>query len=164
MMANGIYLVRFRSKESCEKVLNAGPLLFDSRPVVIKRWEPGIILENEKISKVLVWIRLPGLHLKFWGQNSLIKIGSLIGKPIKTDKIIATKERLEYARLMVEVTIDGVMPEEIEFMDENGHIVLEKVVYELKPVTCSKCENMGHSDVHCPNLNRTKRDRYKDGT
>ncbi|XP_021739730.1 uncharacterized protein LOC110706131 [Chenopodium quinoa] len=162
LLSNGVYLVRFRGKENMEKVLSGGPVMFDNRPVIMKRWEPGINLEKEGIKEVPIWVRLPGLNLKFWGQTSLMKIGKLIGRPVKTDKITANKEKLEYARLMVEVPVDGEFSAEIDFLDEKGVTVNQKVSYEWKPINCNKCKGMGHDEGNCPNLWTRKQNRRRE--
>ncbi|XP_021739502.1 uncharacterized protein LOC110705891 [Chenopodium quinoa] len=111
----------------------------------------GLNLAEETIDEVPVWIRMAGLDLKFWGQNALMKLASLVGKPVRTDKETATKERLDFARIMVEFKFNVVLPDHIEFLDENGQNVNQKIEYEWRPVVCKVCEGMGHADPHCPN-------------
>ncbi|XP_021759133.1 uncharacterized protein LOC110724042 [Chenopodium quinoa] len=80
-----------------------------------------------------------------------MKLASLIAKPIKTDKATATKERLEYARIMVEVKFNVELPECIEFLDEFGNTLKQEVKYEWKPRVCRVCGGIGHDDTQCPN-------------
>ncbi|XP_021738082.1 uncharacterized protein LOC110704583 [Chenopodium quinoa] len=119
-MNNGIFVVRFKEYAGRERALNAGPVFFDKNPVIAKKWVPGLDLTEEKVEVIPVWVRLPGLDLRFWGQSTLMKIGSLVGKPLNMDRAIATKELIAYARLLVEVKIGTKLIENIEFMDENG--------------------------------------------
>ncbi|XP_021743061.1 uncharacterized protein LOC110709156 isoform X1 [Chenopodium quinoa] len=161
LLPSGVYLVRFRSKENMEKVMNGGPVMFDSRQVIMKKWEPGINLDKEGVCEVPIWVRLPGLQLKFWGQSALMKIGQLIGKPVKTDKVTKNKEKLEYARLMIEVSVDGEYPTKIEFLDEVGANVSQRVIYEWKPIHCRSCTGMGHSESECPMQWQTQQDRRR---
>lgn len=58
---------------------------------------------DEEISSIPVWRNLPGLPLECWNATALGKITSKVGKPISTDKLTYTKERLSYARVLVEV-------------------------------------------------------------
>ncbi|XP_021768873.1 uncharacterized protein LOC110733167 [Chenopodium quinoa] len=105
----------------------------------------------EPVDLVPIWVRMPGLNLKYWGQKALMKLASLIGKPIRTDKVTATKERLEYAQIMVEVKFNAELPECIEFLDELGNTVKQEVNYQWKPRVCRVCGGIGHDDAQCPN-------------
>ncbi|XP_021759465.1 uncharacterized protein LOC110724351 [Chenopodium quinoa] len=148
---NGVFLVRFRMEEGRERVLVARHIFFDRKPVVAKRWEPGIKLRDEGVQEVPVWIRLPRLDLKFWGQSSLMNLAGAVGKPVQIDRATATKELMAYARIMVQINVNEEMIEEIEFLDENGKVMHQKVIYEWKPVIFSTCSGMGHDSSQCPN-------------
>ncbi|KAL9227917.1 hypothetical protein vseg_003552 [Gypsophila vaccaria] len=50
---------------------------------------------------------------------------------------------------MVEVTVDESLPETVAFKDENGDLMQIKVEYEWKPITCAKCNQLGHHTEHC---------------
>ncbi|XP_021724874.1 uncharacterized protein LOC110692183 [Chenopodium quinoa] len=52
---------------------------------------------------------------------------------------------------MVEVTINGTLPEFIEFLDEEGNRIKQAVQFEWKPVECLMCKGMGHVEQDCPN-------------
>lgn len=60
-------------------------------------------------------VRLMDLELKYWGQNTLMKLVGLILKPIKTDRATAMKELLSYAGVMVEMSIEEEFPEVLTF-------------------------------------------------
>ncbi|XP_021764014.1 uncharacterized protein LOC110728680 [Chenopodium quinoa] len=150
-MPDGVFLVRFGSIEGRDASMNAGPMLFDRKPLIVRKRKPRINLREEKISTVPVWVRLPGSDLKFWGKSTLMKIGGLVGVPLKLDIATANKELIEYARVLIEVEINGSFMEHIEFLDENGGNVKQEVIFVWKPVTCSMCKGMGHTVDICPN-------------
>ena len=58
--------------------------------------------------------------IKYWGANTLMKLTSRIGKPIKTDKVTAQKERWDAVRVMAEVKFGDELPDQIEFENENS--------------------------------------------
>lgn len=58
--------------------------MYDNKPVIIKSWSLDIDLLSETVKVVPTWIKLPGLPLKYRGQNALNKIVGLVGKPIMT--------------------------------------------------------------------------------
>ncbi|KAJ8429696.1 hypothetical protein Cgig2_004495 [Carnegiea gigantea] len=92
---------------------------------------------------------LPELDIKYWGMQSLSKIGSLLGCPLRTDKYTKEKSMLKYARLMVEMPLEGHFPEYIEFANEKGLLLRQKVIYEWLPIKCDKCKIFRHTHDQC---------------
>ncbi|KAL2924890.1 Zinc metalloproteinase nas-36 [Bienertia sinuspersici] len=45
----------------------------------MKQWSPDIELHKENVKTVPIWIRMPNLDLKYWGQGCLHKLGDIIG-------------------------------------------------------------------------------------
>ncbi|KAJ8419451.1 hypothetical protein Cgig2_023657 [Carnegiea gigantea] len=64
------------------------------------------------------------LDTKFWGNDSFSKIRSTLGSPLKTYK---------YARLLINISLDGLFPDYIEFFNENQVSIRQQVIYEWKP-------------------------------
>ncbi|XP_074278255.1 uncharacterized protein LOC141601848 [Silene latifolia] len=114
------------------RVLQAGPIFFDNKPVVVKEWTPTTKLIKEAVDKVPIWIRFYGLPLKFWG-NALKKIARLVGVPVRCDSNTQLKTFLGYARVMVEVKVGDVLPDVVEFDDEMDIHHRQIVHYEWKP-------------------------------
>lgn len=75
------------------------------RPLLLKIMPKWFDFNGEDISYIPVWIYLPNLPLECWNAASLGKITSKVGKPIITDRLMETKERLSYARVLVEVDV-----------------------------------------------------------
>ncbi|XP_021770613.1 uncharacterized protein LOC110734771 [Chenopodium quinoa] len=150
-MANGVFVVHFKNLNGREKAIEAGLIAFDRKLVILKRWRSGINFLEEKLDSVPIWVRFPRLNLRFCGLNALMKLSGLIGKVIKMDRATATKDLIEYARVLIEVQINGDLPDSIEFLDENGAKVSQKVVFEWRPIRCSNCYGMGHMAEQCPN-------------
>ncbi|KAL9241053.1 hypothetical protein vseg_015211 [Gypsophila vaccaria] len=147
-MPNGIFLVRFKTKENQEHVLQSGHYLFDNKPLIYRPWSKDLELKKTKIEMVPVWVQLHNLPLKFWGK-SLSKIAGLLGKYIKNDLATEERSKIGYARVMVELKIDQQLLEHIYFKDELGLLVTVGVEYEWKPVTCANCHGMGHLKEEC---------------
>ena len=104
-----------------------------------------------------IWVKLPGLPFKCWGEKSLFKIVGQMGKAIKMNDATKAKNRLSYARVMVEVAIQNQHPELVQFCNEHGNIVDQKLEYEWKPVQCGKCLGFGHDNEHCRKLEGKKK-------
>ncbi|XP_074291071.1 uncharacterized protein LOC141617832 [Silene latifolia] len=159
-LPNGVFLVRFPTKECQQLVLQQGFPMFDNKPPVVKPWTESCSLHKERVKYVPTWLRLCGLPLKFWGKSSLEKIAGLIGKFIKRDAWSVYgfnfSTRLGFAHLLVEVEIGQDFPEKLQFLDEKGNDVTILVEYEWKPTVCGLCKGIGHTTDLCKKKNADK--------
>ncbi|KAJ8424616.1 hypothetical protein Cgig2_000539 [Carnegiea gigantea] len=95
-------------------------------------------LHTENIKSLPIWVQLPELDIRFWGNGSLSKVGSCLGIPLKTDKYTKERIMLKYARLLIDIPLDGPFPDYIDFFDE-----------EEKPIKCTHCKMFGYEDTSC---------------
>ncbi|XP_020240887.1 uncharacterized protein LOC109819544 [Asparagus officinalis] len=153
----GIFLFKFKNKDEMNDILVNGPWFFGSRPLLLKAWSSGD--EIEKLNDYIypMWIQFPALRLNLWNSKSLSKIASLIGKPIATDKLTASRQRLSYARVLVEAHMPAPLPDQISIQGPNGVMIKQKVIYELKPKWCDKCKIVGHDTMYCRRFPKTQR-------
>ncbi|KAL2938105.1 50S ribosomal protein L24 [Bienertia sinuspersici] len=87
---------------------------------------------------------MPGLDIKYWGERILFKIIGQVGKGLKVDRATASRERLLYARVLIEIQIGQEFVVTITFQNENGKVMEQRVEYEWKPLVCTKCKGFGH--------------------
>lgn len=83
-------------------------------------------------------------------HRNMSTIGSVIGKPLYTDRFTKSIERLSYARLCVEIDVAEELPDIAIIITEYGGTHLQKFIYDWKPSRCSSC-CFGHGDLQCPN-------------
>ena len=72
-----------------------------------------------------------------------------MGIPLKTYRYTKDKIMLKYARLLVEMPLDGSFPEYIEFANEKDVLIRQRVVYEWLPIKCSHYSMFGHTQDVC---------------
>jgi hypothetical protein len=101
------------------------------------------------MTHVPVWVKLPNLPLKCWTPRCLSKLASVLGKPIQCDKLTSTKERLSYARVLVEVDLLEDLRSSIDVVLPNGNPLCQKVIYKTLPKFCKSCKVFGHSIRAC---------------
>ncbi|XP_010686891.1 uncharacterized protein LOC104901048 [Beta vulgaris subsp. vulgaris] len=106
-------------------------------------------MDKSNVDMVPIWIKMGGLSIKYWGERSLFKIAGLVGRAVKMDEATKTKDRLSYARVMVEVSMKQQLPDSISFCNEYGKMVEQKIEYEWRPVVCKKCSGVGHNEEDC---------------
>lgn len=96
-----------------------------------------------------MWVQLPELDLKYWSPTALSKLASLLRTPIMADKNTQEKNKVQFARILIEMEIKEHVPERIYFENEHKVLMQQDVVYEWKPVVCGKCKGYGHETDHC---------------
>ncbi|XP_020255648.1 uncharacterized protein LOC109832661 [Asparagus officinalis] len=157
LLKSGLFLFRFNTKEEMNDIMENGPWFFGSRPILLKFWTIEEEIEKSFENTYPIWIQLPGLRLNLWNTKCLSKIASVIGKPIATDKLTANRQRLLYARVLVEVKMPSMLPDHISIQGSNGKMINQRVQYEWKPKWCDYCKQLGHDAKFCRRQIRTQR-------
>ncbi|XP_062085659.1 uncharacterized protein LOC133791759 [Humulus lupulus] len=135
--------------ENRDGILNGRYQFFDRKPLIMKRWDPNSKFTRETILTVPVLAQLSNLELKYWGERSMAKIAGTIGKMVKQDRATLAREKLQYARVLIEVSFTKELPNQIKFEDEKGDYVYVDVQYEWKPDICLQCKGIGHRKEVC---------------
>ncbi|KAJ8422267.1 LOW QUALITY PROTEIN: hypothetical protein Cgig2_000655 [Carnegiea gigantea] len=139
LFRKGVFLVQFVSMHDELEVVKKGVFYFDSKPLIVKGWNPEMDMHTDDINSLPIWVQLPALDIKYWGAESLSKIGSTIGIPLKTNRYTKDRTMLKYARLLINVSLDSPFLNFIEFLNDHDVLIRQQVVYEWKPVKCSHC-------------------------
>ncbi|KAJ8435470.1 hypothetical protein Cgig2_021103 [Carnegiea gigantea] len=132
MVRKGLFLVRFVQLQ--DKLT----------PFIVKGWNPDMDINTESIQFLPLWVQFPELYIKYWGLDSLSKLGSLIGIPLKKDRYTKEKTMIKYAQLLIEVPMAGPFPDFIEFFNEHGELIRQSIKFEWKPSKCNHCGMYGH--------------------
>lgn len=74
------------------------------------------------------------------------------------DSSTEKKVGLNYSVLLIEIQLNGVLPENIMFRNVKGYLIEQKVKYEWKPTLCFYCDKYGHGMEVCRKKNVTKKD------
>jgi len=146
---SGWLVFKFQSDEDRLKVLNGGPYFAYGSNLMLKILPSCFRFEGVDISSVPIWIQLPGLPLDCWNARALSKIVSKVGKPITTDKLTRTKERLSFARVLVEVDVSTEVVTDVEIRLPTGDVYHQLVISEFTPKFCSRCKSFGHVVDSC---------------
>ncbi|XP_062114379.1 uncharacterized protein LOC133825461 [Humulus lupulus] len=155
-LGQGVFIVRFNTVEQRDFVLNNGIMFFDKKPLIMKPWNANDDFKKEDMQQVPIWIQLTNLDLKYWGEQSLFKIVSQIGQQLKIDPVTKSKGKLNFARIMIEVSIAQSFPSIISFINEKDCQMDVMVHYEWKPIVCSHCKGLGHESTLCKKQNGSK--------
>ena len=146
---NGWLVFRFENPQDRDNVLKKGPYFVFGRPLLLKVMPEDFEFEEKRNSELPVWINLPKLPLTCWNPAILSKIASKVGKAVATDRLTVTKEKIAYARVLVEVDASKELVREVRMRMPSGKIWHQEVIYEMEPKYCIGCRTFGHSVKSC---------------
>ncbi|KAJ8420053.1 hypothetical protein Cgig2_000801 [Carnegiea gigantea] len=73
-----------------------------------------------------MYVQFSELDIRYWGLERLNKLGSVLGIPIKTNRVRKGKIALQYARMLIKMKVDGPFPNYIDFINDSdmmlGHV------------------------------------------
>ncbi|KAJ8420548.1 hypothetical protein Cgig2_032656 [Carnegiea gigantea] len=97
-------------------------------------------INTDAITSLPIWVQFPELDIKYWGLQSLSKLGSMLGIALQIDK---------FTKLLVEMPLEGSFLDYIEFANERNALIRQNAKYECIPLKCSHCKMFGHIVDHC---------------
>ena len=56
-----------------EDVIEGGPWLFQGQPIVLQKWEPGMVLRKLQHTQVPMWIKLRHFPVELWTDEGLVR-------------------------------------------------------------------------------------------
>ncbi|KAJ6871107.1 hypothetical protein NC652_036702 [Populus alba x Populus x berolinensis] len=142
---SGWLVYQFKNVDDKLVVLAEGPYSVYGRPLLLQLMSEYFNISTKNMTKVLVWVKFPNLPLKCWSIQGLSKISSVLGKPLQSDKLTATMERLSFARVLIELDLLDELPSSIPICLPNGTTLNQSVVYETFPRFYKHCRVLGHS-------------------
>lgn len=133
LISHGIFIVRLKTMENRDRILNnPRPFIDFKNPVFLKAWVPDMEICKEEIRSVLIWVQIRDLDFKYWGEKSLSKFVSMIGKYVRVDQTTQSREKLQFSKVLVEVGVSQQFPEVISFINEKKEKVQLHIEYGLE--------------------------------
>uniref|UniRef100_A0A803Q2L2 CCHC-type domain-containing protein n=1 Tax=Cannabis sativa TaxID=3483 RepID=A0A803Q2L2_CANSA len=83
------------------------------------------------------------------GESSLFKIVGQLWEPLQVDNVTKNRDKLQYPRILTQVSLSQDFPDKIAFIDEFNHELELDVKYEWMPLVCYNCSGIGHSTKDC---------------
>ncbi|GFS28741.1 hypothetical protein Acr_00g0003640 [Actinidia rufa] len=159
--SSGWIVFKFDNLEGRDNTLQGGPYMVFGRPLLLKILPDYFSFKYEELSCFPVWVQFKNLPLELWCEYALSRLGSKIGKPMFADKLTARRERISYARVLVEVDVAKPITQEIHIILPNGDSVQQEVFYENLPLFCTHCKTISHSTKSCKVLEKFAATRNK---
>lgn len=100
-------------------------------------------------SNKLIQVKLPGLPIKLWTNDTLIYVGNAIGKFVYVDlKCLGAKDK-RVAQILIEKEYRGGFPDHI-YLHWGDINLQQRLDFWGVPFHCSTCHRIGHLKNHCP--------------
>jgi len=140
------YVTRFTNTEDYDHVLLNGPWMIGDNYLVIREWVPNFVPEEDSVTKLTAWVRIPKLSVEYFNKNFLLqKIGTKIGRVLRVDSTTENVERGQYTRMSVEVDLTKPLLSKFRL---NGRVW--GIQHEGLKMICFKCGRQGHKEESCP--------------
>ncbi|KAL4366348.1 hypothetical protein GQ457_05G002760 [Hibiscus cannabinus] len=144
---NDFFLVKFSDRDDYMKVLTDGPWTIFGHYLTVEQWSTDFQPTQASPSRLMAWIRLPGLPLTLYKRSFIEAIGNQIGSMIKIDSQTDNGCRGRFARLAVSLNLHRPLVSKLII---NGRT--QVVEYESLPAVCFNCGVYGHLKDICPKL------------
>jgi len=139
------YVTRFTNMEDYDHVMLNGPWMIGDNYLVIREWVPNFVPEEDHITKLTAWVRIPKLSVEYFNKQFLLhKIGQKIGRVLKIDNTTENVVRGQYTRLCVEVDLTKPLLSKFRL---NGRVW--GIQYEGLKMICFACGRQGHKEDTC---------------
>ena len=109
MVNEGLFLVRFNSKEVQVKAYVVTRLLFDKKSFIIKPSDANMCHEKSSITTMPIWVKLPKFNVRYWGESTLRNIVGYLSQ-LKIENVTLKIERMWYAQVIVDMDINEGFP------------------------------------------------------
>lgn len=143
------FLFKFSCKEDYDKVWDNGPCFLNGKSFLFQKWQCDFRPTKANFSEISLWIKLPNFPLCCWNPAGISKVASRVGIPLAVDSLTASKARLTFARVCVQVNTSSPLPDTIP-INLNGLEFDQEVLYDWKPSFCNSCSSFSHDDNSYP--------------
>ncbi|GLT96029.1 hypothetical protein SLE2022_136780 [Rubroshorea leprosula] len=137
-MGGNLVLIEEENPECIKELVDGNLQWVSSYFERIKFWSPTDIAEER-----FVWVRIQGLLLHAWTEESLSTIGNHVGKTVKVDEHTLSKECLDVARILVSTKSKTGINEEFLLKVKNNsyNITLVEENWRSDPWWLNKIDN-----------------------
>ncbi|GFY92742.1 hypothetical protein Acr_08g0011380 [Actinidia rufa] len=137
------------SMEDQSKVLENGLYIIYGSPLLLKPMPKYFNFGKEAISSFPIWVQLRNIPLLMWKSMVFGKIYSKLGRPIHVDKLTAQRERVTYARCLVEVDMAKDLVHSVMLQSPDREDYEQVIYYENFPRLCPHCRVVGQTKESC---------------
>ncbi|XP_019460141.1 PREDICTED: uncharacterized protein LOC109359901 [Lupinus angustifolius] len=147
-LGKGFYEFSFSSLEDMRSVCATGSWNLRSGFLRLFLWTPDFNPSIQKLSHCQCWVKITGLPQEYWSPRIIFSIAGGIGTPISLDEATNNRTFGHFARVLVDVSLKGNIPDQI-LVEREGYAFFVGIEYENLPDFCSGCQSIGHLLSNC---------------
>ncbi|XP_039058910.1 uncharacterized protein LOC120202561 [Hibiscus syriacus] len=130
LAGSNLFVFSFDNSLARDWVLENGPWHVQHKPLFLRKWEPNLKELHFDLDRMPIWIQLFNVPLELFSKKGLSYITSAIGKPLHMDSITASRARLEYSRVCVEISVGSKIPDFVDVLLYDESVVRIKGVID----------------------------------
>ncbi|GKC19228.1 probable indole-3-pyruvate monooxygenase YUCCA10, partial [Tanacetum coccineum] len=160
MNSKSFFFFKFASIEGVNGVLENGPWLIRSAPIIVKKWTASANLLKEDLKSVPIWVKFHDIPIVEFTANGLSVMDTKLGNPIMlysytSSMCLQSWGRMNYARALIYIRADLELKEDmviaIPNVEDDGEVLhTVRVEYKWEPPRCGVCMVFGYDDMLCP--------------
>ncbi|XP_028550583.1 uncharacterized protein LOC114579597 [Dendrobium catenatum] len=147
-LSDGFFLFKFSNAKDFDLVWSRGAWFILEKPFIFQKWNSHFSPTREELLSVSIWFKIHDLPLCCWTPVGISKIATKVGHPLAVDALTASKSRLTFARVCVQVDDKATFPETIHICVE-GKLFNLKIQYKWRPTFCEFFGSLNHSSSKC---------------
>ena len=82
-----MFYFKFRDEEGIKEVINNGPWMVNSKPMVVQKWSIDMCLDKNEPKKIPVWVKMMNVPMEAWSIMGISALASSIEKPVIMDEV-----------------------------------------------------------------------------
>ncbi|GKA84010.1 RNA-directed DNA polymerase, eukaryota, reverse transcriptase zinc-binding domain protein [Tanacetum coccineum] len=141
--ANNTFFFKFATDDVMKTVLENGPWMVRSKPLLVQKWEPDVRLDKIEPVKLPLWVKMFNVPLEAWSV-------ALASGDAMTTTICHSEDITKYNKQKLQ----------LQFRRQNGQrssiqrckqirVKYVPVEYAWKPDICEHCNVFGHKSNYC---------------
>ncbi|KAF9610568.1 hypothetical protein IFM89_023268 [Coptis chinensis] len=144
------FYFKFLGSSDRKLVLEGGPLFVAGRIFMIKPWSEDLDIQNKSVGTLPICVKLHNISKQLWTKKGVSFIASRKRKPHCWDEATQKKQRLDFAKVCVEVPVNAKYLTSLKFKLGLGRDTTVTVEYVLKLLSCVNCSKFGNNATKCP--------------
>lgn len=130
-------------------VLEEDPILIGGKSFIITIWSASVDMAREHVLSVPIRMHFSKIPSVLQPIVGLDWLASLVGKVKCFDNNTVARKRSVYAKALIVITADKLLPLKLKVRIEEGHEVEAEVQYSWKSDICTSCRSFGHAVTVC---------------
>ncbi|ESQ51730.1 hypothetical protein EUTSA_v10017828mg, partial [Eutrema salsugineum] len=138
-IGQSIFLLRVMNSRTRDIILSRNMWNIAGYPMFVAPWSPEFSPEVPPLTSAVVPVEFRNVPYLLFKKESLSRIATAVGHPVKLAPETERKENFEVAKVYVRIDLQAELPSKVMSGFSNGKEILISILYPWMPVKCSAC-------------------------